>query len=384
MNKNDKINNTIIFESCISTVQEVFGTNKNDLNQIKEIFNNYFNLNIDFILELFENLKNKHPCNNLSNNSNSFNPMFITHMLLMINDLKSKSIKNYQEIILKYIKGLKILRKNKNCIVFPRIFDFNKKIFGINNMVFTKSINMESNEYKLYYFDSVFDKNIKNNNQKLSNCSTLNQKIIDTYINNFPLITKEDNDKLFNLLMRLEHIFWENEKYENKIMNRHPEYIHFNRFLHQKVVDLVREIEDYELEINNKRIKIKQLEDDIKILNINYEFQYENKNYFPISYYINPKNIIGSNIDCILISEFKYIQMILRIRYLESSINNFKNIDSKLIYEKEQSDISTIYYEKSNVNYSNILLKYKNFILDMDLKIEQLESNLQILITSCL
>lgn len=379
-----------ILDSCIRTIHKVFGNNKNNLDEKKIIFDKYFDSNINFILDLFEKLKKKYPCNKLLNDNNLSNPMFIIHILLMINDLEINSIPNPYQIINEYVDGIKILRKNYNYIVYPKIFDFNKKKFGTKNMIFLKSINMESIEYKLYYFELIKSENPNNSsqiinniqqNQKLTSCPLLSQKIIDGYSNIYLLINKEDFNNLQNFLFQLQNEF---VKYENIILGRHPEYIHFNRFLNQNITNLETEINDYELNINNMRLKIKQLEDDIKILNNNYEFQYENKNYYSISYYINPKNIIGSNTNYFLVSKFKYIQLLNKIRYLEYSVKNYQIEESNSIYENKYSNISSMYLEQSNINYSNTLLKYKHIIYDLELKIKQLDSNLQILVVSCL
>ncbi len=393
--------NKLILESCNYTIKKVFDFNT--FKEIQEIFDKYFESNINFILNLFVRLKKNYPCDKFLNSNNLSNPMFITHILLMLNDLESKQISNSYQIINDYIGEIKILRKNKNCVVYPKIFDFNKKIFGQDNMIFTKSIIMESYEYKLYYFDFVKNENINNSKQLINNqnqnqnqnqmlkfCPVLSQKIIDGFISSNLLIKDEDLNYLQDIEFQLQSEFVKHENNENIILGRHPEYIHFNRFLHQQITDLEKEINDYELNIDVMRLKIKELEDDIKILNNNYEFQYENKNYYPISYYINPKNIIGTNTktntnkNSFLVSEFKYIQLLLRIRYLDHSNKNYQIVKSKAINEKNQSNISTIYYEESKFNYSNTLLKYKHIILDMELKIRQLESNINILVESCL
>ncbi len=337
-------------------------------------------------------------------------------MLLMLDDLESKLIKNSHQIITEYIGEIKILRKNKNCIVYPKIIDFNNKKFGSNNMIFNKSIIMESNEYKLYYFENIkeeknklkdnFNKNLTNpvglinyekrnqeyngignvnkNGQKLMFCPVLGQNIIDRYTSSYLLINIENYNKLLYYLKDLDNKFKEYENNENKILGRHPEYIHFNSFLAQQIINLEREINEYEVQIENLRLKIKELEDDIKILNNNFEVQYENKNYCSLSYYIHPKNFIGPNTDSALISEFKYIQIFLKIKYLEASNNNYQHSTTKLNYEQEYSNISSIFNKYCNDNYSNTLLKYKHIINDMELKIRQLEYNLEILITSCL
>ena len=65
-------------------------------------------------------------------------------------------------------------------------------------------------------------------------------------------------------------------------------------------------------------------------------------------------------------------------------VKNYQIEKSNSIYENKYSNISTMCLEQSNINYSNTLLKYKHIIYDMELKIKQLESNIQILVVSCL
>ena len=284
------------------------------------------------------------------NLSSNINKILLINLNTFENDL---TIIKFNEEIEKYKKLIKL--KNYELEVYNHIYSRTYK----NNYLISKKIKEENElisiyneQYEKYFIlknNALF--NIKNDIKKLKKINLISKKTKSVYLDDL----KKKNFIFYNL--------------------------EFNVFMIKK------NIKEYENDLNNYKIKIKNLKKLLNVLNINFKSDYKNfylnlKNYlkqkqilFKIFKFLNVKNYQN------VIEKFNLIQknnnnLINKFNYLNSSLikknsklSDLKNELKNLNFQINQNNNNFKYELKENVKI-NIKLIEKNKLNNNNLKLK--------------